>query len=131
MGQANRKRGRVNEARPWPLENQITISLSLYMRDKVETTEMKRLRLMMVVIWFNTVKPMTNITSDGLTLPRLAWPSVRIRTTVITIVIKITSVAPKLRARSLRKVEWNNIGEKEKLNYELRNPKTRFVTGHS
>ena len=72
MGQANRNKGRVNEARPWPLENQITISLSLYMRDKVETTEMNRLRLMMVVIWFKTVKPMTNITSEGLTLPRLA-----------------------------------------------------------
>jgi hypothetical protein len=30
---------------------------------------------------------------------------------VMTMVAKISSVAPKLRARSLRKEEWNNIGK--------------------
>jgi hypothetical protein len=33
---------------------------------------------------------------------------------VITMVTNITSDAPKLRARSLRKEEWNNIGETAK-----------------
>jgi hypothetical protein len=41
-------------------------------------------------------------------------------------VIKTTSVAPKFRAKSLRKEEWNNMAAKEKLNYELRNSKTHF-----
>ena len=50
---------------------------------------------------------------------------------VITMVIKTTNVAPKLRARSLRKEEWNNIGTKEKLDYELRNSKAHFVIGAS
>src|SRR3954470_17902320 len=53
---------------------------------------------------------MTIITSWGLTLPRLAWLSVRISVIVITMVTSTTSVAPKLRASSLRKDEWNNIG---------------------
>jgi hypothetical protein len=88
---------------------------------------MNKLRVMIVVSWLNTLNPMTSKTSDGLTLPRLAWPSVRIRMMVITMVTKTTKVAPKLRARSLRKEEWNNIGAKEKLNYELRNPKARPV----
>src|SRR5687768_6042090 len=47
--------------------------------------------------------------SCGLTLPRDAWLSVRIRVIVITMVTSTTSVAPKLRASSLRTVEWNNI----------------------
>jgi hypothetical protein len=34
-------------------------------------------------------------------------------------VTSTTSVAPKLRASSLRMVEWNNIGQKENPNYEL------------
>jgi hypothetical protein len=33
---------------------------------------------------------------------------------VMTIVTRISSVAPKLRARSLRKEEWNNIGQRGK-----------------
>src|SRR4051812_11927756 len=53
---------------------------------------------------------MTIITSCGLTDPRLAWPSVRIRVMVMTIVTSTTRVAPKLRASSLRRDEWNNIG---------------------
>src|SRR6476620_9345916 len=53
---------------------------------------------------------MTIITSCGLTLPRLARLSVRISVIVITMVTSTTSVAPKLRASSLRRVEWNNIG---------------------
>ena len=42
------------------------------MRDKVATHEIKRLKVMMVVICPRTLKPMTSITSDGFTLPRLA-----------------------------------------------------------
>jgi hypothetical protein len=38
---------------------------------------------------------------------------------VITMVTKTTSVAPKVRASSLRMDEWNNIGNEENLNYEL------------
>jgi len=34
-------------------------------------------------------------------------------------VIKITSVAPKVRASSLRMEEWNNMGAVERVNYEL------------
>ena len=68
-GQANRNRGRTRLIRPRPLANQITISLSRYMRDSVPTTAMNRLRLRMVGNCPNTVKPMTSITSDGLTLP--------------------------------------------------------------
>jgi len=36
---------------------------------------------------------------------------VRIRMMVITMVIKTTSVAPKLRASSLRIEDWNNMEE--------------------
>src|SRR5437763_8385609 len=52
---------------------------------------------------------MTIITSSGFTEPRLARLRVRIKVIVITIVTRTTSEAPKLRASSLRKVEWNNI----------------------
>ena len=89
----------------------MTISLSPYMRDKVATLEMNRLRVMMVVICPSTLKPMTSKTSDGFTLPRLACPKVRIKMIVMTMVTRIKSVAPKLRAKSLRNEEWNNIGE--------------------
>ena len=89
----------------------MTISLSPYIRDKVATQAMNKLKVMMVVICPSTLKPITSITSEGLTLPLLAWPKVRIRMIVMTMVTKISSVAPKLRARSLRKAEWNNIGK--------------------
>jgi len=39
---------------------------------------------------------------------------VRIKMIVMTMVTRIKSVAPKLRAKSLRKEEWNNIGENGK-----------------
>ena len=51
------------------------------------------------------------MTSDGLTLPREAWPSVRMSIMVMTTVTKTTSVAPKLRPSSLRRVESNNMEE--------------------
>ena len=38
-----------------------------------------------------------------------AAPSVRMSSMVSTMVNRITSVAPKLRASSLRMDEWNNI----------------------
>ena len=41
--------------------------------------------------------------------PRDAWPRVRISTMVMTMVTSTTSVAPKLRASSLRIEDWNNI----------------------
>ncbi len=47
-GQAKRNSGCTKSARPRPLENQITISLSRYMRDRVPTMAMNRLRLRMV-----------------------------------------------------------------------------------
>jgi hypothetical protein len=62
---------------------------------------------------------MTIITSVGLKVPRDASPTVRISVMVITTVTSTTKVAPKLRASSLRMEEWNNIGPKENLNYEL------------
>jgi len=104
---------------PRPLANQITISLSRYMRESVLTTATNRLSVKMVDSWPSTVKPMTSITSDGLTLPREAWPRVRMSIMVITTVTSTTSVAPKLRASSLRMDESNNIGSKENTDYEL------------
>ncbi|MNT35683.1 hypothetical protein D3C72_1717180 [compost metagenome] len=47
-GQAKRNSGWTKSARPRPLENQITISLSRYMRESVPTMAMNRLRLRMV-----------------------------------------------------------------------------------
>jgi hypothetical protein len=38
---------------------------------------------------------------------------------VITMVIRTTSVAPNVRASSLRMEEWNNISFEENVNYEL------------
>ena len=52
---------------------------------------------------------MNSITSCGLMEPREAWPRVRISTMVMTMVMSTTSVAPKLRANSLRIEDWNNI----------------------
>ena len=72
IGQAKRNKGWINWPRPCPLANQMTISLSPYMRDRVATQAMNRLKVMMVVICPSTLKPMTNITSEGFTLPRLA-----------------------------------------------------------
>jgi hypothetical protein len=46
-------------------------------------------------------------------------PRVRISIMVITTVTSTTSVAPKLRASSLRMDESNNIGSKENTDYEL------------
>ena len=59
------------------------------------------------------------ITSVGLNMPRVASPSVRITVVVITTVIRITKVAPKVRASSLRMEEWNNMDAVERANYEL------------
>ena len=81
--------------------------------------ETNRLRLRMVGSWPSTVKPITSITSEGLTLPREAWPRVRISIMVMTTVTSTTRVAPKLRASSLRMDESNNIGSNEKGHYEL------------
>ena len=69
--------------------------------------------------WPSTVNPITSMTSEGLTLPREACPRVRISIMVMTTVTSTTSVAPKLRASSLRIDESNNIGSKENTDYEL------------
>ena len=100
MGHANLNKGGAKEVRPRPLENQITISLSAYMRDNVETTAMNKLSVKMVVRCPMTVKPITSMTSEGFTVPLVACPKVRIKMMVITIVAKTTTVAPKLRAKS-------------------------------
>ena len=89
------------------------------MRERVATMDTNRLRLRMVDNWPSTVKPMTSITSEGLTLPRAAWPRVRMSIMVMTTVTSTTRVAPKLRASSLRMDESNNIGATEKADYEL------------
>ena len=78
----------------------MTISLSAYMRDIVDTTAMNKLSVKIVVKCPMTVNPITSITSEGLTEPLDAWPKVRIKIMVITIVAKTTTVAPKLRAKS-------------------------------
>jgi hypothetical protein len=119
MGQTNRAMGPRKLINPRPLENQMAISLSLYSRDKVLTMAIKRLKVRMVGRWPSTVYPITINTSVGLTLPRVACPSVRIRIMVMTMVDRATSEAPKLRDSSLRMEEWNNIGFKENTNYEL------------
>jgi len=84
------------------------------MRDKVETMEINKLRVKMVVKCPNTVKPMTSMISEGFTPPAVACPKVRMRTLVITMVAKTTTVAPKLRDRSLRRAEWNNMSGLQK-----------------
>src|SRR3569832_2929099 len=58
--------------------------------------------------------------SSGLTAPRLARLSVRTSVIVITIVTSTTRVAPKLRASSLRKDEWNNIARSSRTKRETR-----------
>ena len=45
QGQAKTRAGRTKERVLWPLLCQITISLSAYMRDKVDTMAMYRLRV--------------------------------------------------------------------------------------
>src|SRR3569832_327913 len=57
---------------------------------------------------------MTMRMSSGLTEPRLARLSVRTSVIVMTMVTSTTSVAPKLRASSLRRDEWNNIARSTK-----------------
>ena len=54
-GQTNRSRGQRNTPSPCPAENQITISLSRYMRDKVPTMAMNRLKVRIVGAWPSTV----------------------------------------------------------------------------
>ena len=48
IGQAKRSKGRRKLASPWPLLNQMAISLSPYIRDKVDTVATKRLRVRIV-----------------------------------------------------------------------------------
>ena len=48
------------------------------------------------------VKARTRLTYEGLTLPLEACPRVRISIIVTTMVINMTTVAPKLRDNSLR-----------------------------
>jgi hypothetical protein len=68
------------------------------------------------------------MTSEGLTDPLLACPNVLMRIIVITIVASTTTVAPKLRDKSFRMEEWNNIVALENPNYELR-IKNTFTSG--
>ena len=48
IGHEKRNRGRKKLSRPLPLDNQITISLSRYMRESVPTAEMKTLMVRIV-----------------------------------------------------------------------------------
>ena len=108
-GHENRSNGLRKAARLCPLVNQTTISLSRYMRDKALTMEINSDSVRMVGNRPSAEYAMNNITSCGLIKPRDAWPKVRISTMVITMVTKTTTVAPKLRASSLRIEDWNNI----------------------
>ncbi len=101
--------GRMKRARPTPLENQIAISLSRYIRPSVRMTPMNidSDRMMGRVCRPSSVKMKT--TSCGATAPLAARPSVRMTMLVMKMVRITISVAPKLRANSLRTVESNNI----------------------
>ncbi len=55
IGQANRTSGIRKLPSPLPLENQIAISLSRYMRDSVATMATNRLSVRMVGAWPSTV----------------------------------------------------------------------------
>ena len=104
-GQAKRNAGATKPPRPLPPVNQITISLSRYMRDNVPTMAIDRLTARMVANWPSSVYHITTIRSAGLKPPRVVRPSTRNRVWVITMVSSTTKVAPKLRASSLRRVE--------------------------
>ena len=114
MGQEKRKNGRSSASNPWPLLIQMAISLSRYMRERVETMATNKLSVKIVARYPSTVKPIISSTSAGLITPLAAWPSMRINIMVITTVISTNSVAPKLRESSLRMDESNNIGKKGK-----------------
>jgi hypothetical protein len=60
-----------------------------------------------IVKWPMTVRPVANMTSEGLTLPEwLNTSEVRIKVMVITMVAKTTTVAaPKVRDTSFRMEE--------------------------
>ena len=62
---------------------------------------MKRLSASKIERLPRIVNARTRLTSDGLTLPFDACPRVRINIIVTTIVINMTTVAPKLRDNSL------------------------------
>ena len=79
------------------------------MRDKVLTIEINSESVRMVGKRPSAEYAINSITSCGLMAPREAWPNVRISTMVMTMVMSTTSVAPKLRANSLRIEDWNNI----------------------
>ena len=118
-GAAKRSTGRRKLIRLRPHENHTTISLLAYMRVSVAVIATNRLSVRIVDRWPSTVKPITSMTSDGLTRPTDACPSVRINMTVTTMVTSTTRVAPKLRPSSLRREESNNIGRKENADYAL------------
>jgi hypothetical protein len=108
-GQLVRSTGRTKRESPTPLANQIAISLSRYMRPSVATTAMNIDSASIVGNWPSARNPSSITTSCGEMRPSAAWPSVRISIIVSTIVRITISVAPKVRARSRRKVESNNI----------------------
>jgi len=113
IGQAKRSRTGTKDAVDRPLLSQMTISLSLYMRERVAMMEMNRLNASTVVSWLTMLKPMIKRTSEGLTEPRLACPRVRMSMMVMTMVMMTTTVAMKFLARSLRSEESNNIEQKQ------------------
>ena len=110
-GQAKRNRGIKKFFRLWPLLNHTTISLSRYIRLNVATMATNSDSVKIVGIRPSTAYPIKSTTSCGLTDPRDACPSVRIKTIVNTMVSSTTKVAPKLRASSRRRVDWNNMAK--------------------
>src|ERR1700712_3368831 len=109
----------MKRARPMPLENQIAISLSRYMRPSVRMTPMNSDsdRIVGSVCSASSVK--MNTTSCAATAPFAARPNVRITRLVMKMVRITISVAPKLRANSLRTVESNNIARLSPIELKL------------
>ena len=108
-GQAKLTSGLIKPVKPRPLAFQITISLSLYMRDRATTMAINKQSVKIVDKCPKTKYPMTSSTSVGLTRPLFAKNSTRISIMVITTVMRTTSEAPKVRLNSFRTEEWNNI----------------------
>ena len=108
-GQAKRKTGRTRSIGLLPVPNQMTISLSRYIRVTTAVTAMNMLSDKMVGASASTVNAMITSTSAGLNTLRDASPTTRISVMVTTTVSSATSVALKLPASSRRRAESNNI----------------------
>ncbi len=95
IGQEKLKSGLINLVTDMPLENQMTISLSKYIRENVETTVMNKLSASMGAAFPMLLSPISRMTSAGSALPLDANPKIRISMIVMTIVNRMTVEPPK------------------------------------